>query len=58
MLFQPLIQLVYGFLAQILAAKDIETKFIIIRKPAIFCFQTNSDRNRLENALRQVTDLT
>ena len=32
MLFQPLNQLVYGFLAQILAGKETETKFIIIRK--------------------------
>ena len=40
MLFQPLIQLVYGFLAQILAGKEIETKFIIIRKTSdIFFFK-------------------
>ena len=38
MLFQPLIQLVYGFLAQILAGKEIETKFIIIRKTGDILF--------------------
>ena len=58
MLFQPLIQLVYGFLAQILGGKEIETKFIIIRKTNDILFSSKSDRNRLENALKQFTDLT
>ena len=58
MLFQPLIQLVYGFLAQILAGKEIETNLLLYAKPAIFCFQANSYRNRLENTLKQFTDLT
>ena len=40
MLFQPLIQLVYGFLAQILAGKEIETKFIIIRKTSDILFSS------------------
>ena len=40
MLFQPQIQLVYGFLAQILAGKEIETKFIIIRKTSDILFSS------------------
>ena len=40
MLFQPLIQLVYGVLAKILAGKEIETKFIIIRKTSDILFLT------------------
>ena len=39
MLFQPLIQLVFGFLAKIfLAGKEIEIKFIIIRKTSDISF--------------------
>ena len=38
MLFQPLIQLFYGFLAQILAGKEIETKFIIVHKTSDILF--------------------
>ena len=40
MLFQPLIQLVYEFLAQVLAGKEIETKFIIIRKTSDILFSS------------------
>ena len=40
MLFQPLIQLVCESLAQVLAGKEIETIFIIIRKTSDILFSS------------------